>query len=267
MTVGVILGSSFAQPRLAGRALDHREVKTRFGPVSLYRHPDHDAWLLLRHGAPHRALPHQVAYRAHAAALKEVGCGAVLLTSSVGVLVEGVPLFVPLLVDDLLMLDNRLPDGSACTMWPEPSADQAHLIVDGGLFDPALSHQVSLLADDEGAAVGARVVFAYVPGPRTKTPAENRLVAQQGAQVNSMSIGPEVVLLNELEIPTAALVVGHKRSVPGARDPLDRDTIAESLERARAAMERIVEAFCARGRAVPFANRLYRFAAAKADAR
>ena len=55
-------------------------------------------------------------------------------------------------------------------------------------------------------------VFAYVPGPRTKTPAENAWLGSLHPRphANSMTLAPEVVLLGELGIPTAAVVVGHK---------------------------------------------------------
>ena len=56
-----------------------------------------------------------------------------------------------------------------------------------------------------------RVVFGYAPGPRTKTAAENAMWARLGADVASMTLAPEIVLANELEIPCAALVVDTAR--------------------------------------------------------
>lgn len=56
------------------------------------------------------------------------------------------------------------------------------------------------------------MVFAYCRGPRSKTPAENRAWRALGASVNSMTLGPEVVMAAELGMCTAAVVVGHKRS-------------------------------------------------------
>jgi 5'-methylthioadenosine phosphorylase len=99
-----------------------------------------------------------------------------------------------------------------------------------------------------------------VGGPRTKTPAENRLWARLGAQVNSMTLGPEVVLANELEIPCAGLVVGHKYSVPEIDNPAE-EGIAESLDRAREATWRLVHALLHDGRAPDFGNHIYRFGA------
>ena len=101
-------------------------------------------------------------------------------------------------------------------MWPAPEPGHGHLVVGEGLLAPALRDQVAGLV---GEGLGPEVVFAYVGGPRTKTPAENRYWAWAGAQVNSMTVGPEVVLANELGIACAAVVVGHKYSHPDIPAP------------------------------------------------
>lgn len=261
MSVAAIVGSAFDRPELAGRPLEAVDVETRFGPARLHRYPTErgEAYLLFRHAVPHRYLPNQIPYRAHAAALREVGCDALLITSSCGVLDPDVPLDQPLLVSDLLMIDNRLPDGSACSMFPEPVEGQGHLVMDEGLFSADLSRQVEAIGADMGWTSAPRVIFAYAGGPRTKTAAENRALAATGAQVNSMTVGPEAVLAAELEIPVAAVVIGHKYSVAGGTDPVDRVSLAASLQRSKAAMERFVARFVECAEAPPFANRIYRF--------
>jgi len=256
MSVAVIVGSAFSQR--GGLELEPVEVATAHGRAVLHRVSGTDSYLLFRHGLPHRYLPNQIPYRAHAAALAEVGCEALLVTSSVGVMDPSRPLYTPLIVGDVVMLDNRLPDGSACTMFPTPTPGQGHLVLDEGLLSESLRAQVRALAAGAGVPVAEdEVVFLYRDGPRTKTAAENRLFARW-AQVNSMSLAPEVVLANELGIPCCGLVIGHKYSVSGGVTP-DRAGIAESLERSRAAMERAVMAFLEGGAGVAFGNHLYRF--------
>ena len=241
MSIGAIVGTAFHAGGLEGEPV---EVATPFGPTTLHRH--RAGWLCFRHGLPHRFLPHQVPWRANAWALREVGVEALVVTSSVGVLDPEVPLFEPLLVEDLLWPDMRLPTGEVCTL-----AEDFHLVLDEGLVSAALNRQVRDLA---GELPG--VVFAYVPGPRTKTRAENRYLAQAGAQVNSMSVGPELVLANELELPCLALVVGHKHSHPEVPTV---EGIAASLERSREAQVALVERLLRELEPVPFANRLFRF--------
>ena len=213
------------------------------------------AFVLFRHGLPHRHLPNQIPYRANALALRAVGCRALVVTSSVGVLDRGVPLSTPLLAGDLLTLDNRLPCGAAMTLFDTPQPGQGHLVLQGGLFSAALNRQLRALG-----ASGPEVVFGYVGGPRTKTRAENRMWAALGAQVNSMTVGPEVVLASELGIPCAALLVGHKHSLPDPGSaPSGPDSVAASLDDARAAMSALVRRALHELQPVPSDNHLYRF--------
>jgi len=259
--VAAILGSAFHT--LTGSLnLTRIEVDTPWGTQPLHRVADAErpAYVLFRHDVPHRLLPNQINYRAQAAALREVDAGALLVTSSVGVLDADVPLYTPLLVRDLIMPDNRLPDGSTCTMFEEPTADHGHLVLDDGLFASALNTQLRSLAHTVDAPIAdAEVVFAYVGGPRGKTAAENRMWPRLGAQVNSMTLAPEVVLANELEIPCAALVVGHKYSLPDYDPPEDRAALTDTLDRSRAEQEQVVRRFLHEGQPVPFGNRIFRF--------
>ncbi|MEZ4700980.1 MAG: 5'-methylthioadenosine phosphorylase [Rhodothermales bacterium] len=254
--IAVIVGSAI-QMGAFGRPEPVR-VETPWGPWTLYRveRADRPTYVSFRHDYPHRLLPNQIPYRAQAWALREVGCGGLLVTSSVGVLTASLPLYEPLVLTDILTLDNRLPDGSACTMFTEPDARHGHLVLNEGLFSGALSRQAAALA---GRARDEAVVFGYVGGPRTKTPAENRMWRDLGAHVNSMTLAPEVILANELEIPCAGLVVGHKYSVPDIDAPGDREAVAETLERSRLAFERAVLAFLQRAEPVAFGNHLFRF--------
>ena len=261
--VAAILGSAFAESVPEDWTLTPETVDTDWGEQTLHRvaGPERPAYVLFRHGWPHRLLPNQISYRAQAAALNKVGCEALLVTSSVGVLDADVPLYRPLLVDDLLMPENRLPDGSACTMFTDPDGgrdEQGHLVINDSLFATELTEQVRDLAGAVRASVADDVTFAYVQGPRSKTAAENRLWGQLGAQVNSMTLGPEVVLANELEIPCAGLAVGHKYSIPD-REPPAKEALSTTLDRAREEQERIVTAFLERADPVPFPNTIYRF--------
>lgn len=257
-SVAVILGSAF--DRLLGDVLEPNalSIETPFGLAEVYpfRQGAHPGYAIFRHGLPHRLLPPQINYRANAAALRQLDCGGLLVTSSVGVMDPALPLNEPMLVSDLLMPENRLPDGSTCTMFPEPTPGQGHLVLTEGLFSVALARQVESLGAIRPREAG--LVFVYAGGPRTKTPAENRYFAQLGGQVNSMTLAPEVVLANELEIPCAGLVVGHKYSVPGVATP-DSPGIGASLEAAREACERIVTSFLESAEPVPFANSIHRF--------
>jgi 5'-methylthioadenosine phosphorylase len=93
-SVAVILGSAFAGGVPEDLSLSELQITTPWGehPVHRVEGLERPAYLLFRHGLPHRLLPHQIPYRAQAWALRAVRCGALLVTSSVGVLDRNVPL-------------------------------------------------------------------------------------------------------------------------------------------------------------------------------
>lgn len=260
-SIAAILGSAFEQRIPDKLGMQPIEVDTRWGTQTLYASTNDEGrnnYAVIRHGNPHRLLPNQINYRAQAAALKAVDCGALLINSSVGVLDTDLPLYTPMLLTDQLMPENRLPDGSTCTIFRQPSEGQGHLVLNEGLFSKSLSQQVYERHPEAIHQPDSGLVFVYAGGPRSKTPAENRMWAQLGGQVNSMTVAPEVVLANELEIPVAALVVGHKYSVPEVKNPPEAD-IKESLEKARAATETILIDFLLHGQPVEFGNHIYRY--------
>lgn len=269
--VAMILGSAFYKDLDALLALERLEISTPYGAQVVWRMREpsaaqHDenpreVYFIARHGIPHTLLPNQINWRAQAAALQMLGVGALVVTSSVGVMDASLPVQVPMLLGDLLMPQNTLPDGTACTMFTTPSREQGHLVIEEGLFSKALEQRVrEIAADVEVSLHESSVVFAYVGGPRTKTPAENRFFASLGAQVNSMTVGPEVVLANELEIPCAGLVVGHKRSSGEDASDVDGEShITSSLDDARTSLARLILAIANRLEPVPFANHIYRF--------
>lgn len=259
-SIAVILGSAFDEMP-DWLSLEEKTITTPYGEASIFHLPESDppAYVIFRHGVPHSYLPNQIPYQANAWALKEVGCGALVVTSSVGVFKQDFPLFQPLLVSDLVMLDNRLPGGSTCTMFSESSKDHAHLIITEGLFSAELGSQLREIAKESGWPVAGEVVFGYVGGPRNKTPAENRIWRNFGVDVNSMTVGPEIILANELEIPTAGLVVGHKYSIPGLETENDNMSLDESFVQSREAFAKLVIRFLKNGRPAPFKNVLYRY--------
>lgn len=260
-SVAVILGSAFEGSFADKLELETLEVDTVFGSIKIYKshiREDRDVYVLYRHGLPHNLLPNQINYRAQAAALKQVDCGALLINSSVGVLDPNLPIYKPMLVTDLLMPENRLPDGSTCSMFPEPEESHGHLLLREGLFSKALNNWMADKHLDELHQTEEEIVFVYAGGPRSKTRAENRMWAKLGGQINSMTLAPEVVLANELEIPTAAVAVGHKYSVPDKINPEEK-LIRQSLVDARQATEHILLTFMKEAEPVPFGNQIYRY--------
>jgi len=259
-SLAIILGSAFNHSFAAHFTRRPLIIDTKWGSAEIYSLKSSGAgkpaYALFRHGLPHQLLPNQINYRANAEALRKLDCRALLVNSSVGVLDPNIPLYQPMLLSDLMMPENRLPDGSICTMFPEPTQNQGRLIPNEGFFSRELSRNIHALdpenirpAEPEG------LIFAYAGGPRTKTPAENAALVRLGAQVNSMTLAPEVILANELRIPCAGLVVGHKYSVPGVAGP-DENGISKSLENARNATWELLIRFLHEADQVTFKNLL-----------
>lgn len=260
-SLAIILGSAFERSIPEKIGMQSLEIDTRWGPQTLFAATNakgRKIFALIRHGSPHKLLPNQINYRAQAAALKAVDCGALLINSSVGVLDPDLPLYKPMLLTDQLMPENRLPDGSTCTMFKEPSDEQGHLVLNEGLFSESLSQQIYTHNQESIYKPVSDLIFVYAGGPRSKTAAENRMWANLGGHVNSMTVAPEVVLANELKIPVAGLVVGHKYSVPDVDNP-PKAEIKDTLERARTATEEILINFLRNGTPVEFANHIYRY--------
>lgn len=260
-SLAVILGSAFEKSIPEILDMQPVEIATDWGNQKLYKTTmigNREVYAIIRHGVPHHLLPNQINYRAQAAALHKINCGALLINSSVGVLDPDLPLYKPMLLTDMMMPENRLPDGSTCTMFKDSSENQGHLVLNEGLFSKELASQVYELDPETIHKPNRELVFVYAGGPRSKTSAENRMWAQLGGHVNSMTVAPEVVLANELEIPVTGLVVGHKYSVPGIDNPPEED-IRETLEQARSATEDILLKFLQEGEPVEFGNHLYRY--------
>lgn len=260
-SIGIIVGSAFQLDMLRGLSTVPVDINTPYGPWTLYRVElrERNAYISFRHGFPHYYLPNQIPYRAQAWAFHFVQCQALLVTSSVGVMDPSLPLFQPLLLQDIMTLDNRLPDGSTCTMFTDPSPNHAHLVIKEGLLSKGLTKQLYTIVASHHDNVPADVVFGYVGGPRTKTKAENKMWRRLGAQVNSMTLAPEIILANELEISCCSAVVGHKYSVPDIEEPENEHSVTESFELSRESLGQIVRGFISDIKPVPFGNHLYRY--------
>jgi|GEM_PF-677808 len=260
-SIAVILGSAYQNRKLPGIETTELSVDTEWGSQTVYRvsGTENPAFILYRHNRDEHLLPNQIPYRRLIASLHTLNCGALVSTSSVAALNNDISLFSPFLISDIMMPENRLPDGSVCTMFPEKTDGQGHLILTEGLISRSLNRQLETINGNILNENQRDIVFAYAGGPRSKTPAENRMWRMLGADVNSMTLAPEIILANEMEIPSAGLVVAHKYSIPGIANPKNSTDIDIQLQKSREAFETILTTFLMKGKPVPFANHIYRY--------
>ena len=176
---GIIVGSSPPREYLCRLQLIPFIVSTPFGRVTLHRAADPTGRgipiiVLFRHTEALTTVAPNINHRAHIWALRAAGVTVLLLLSSVGAIAKDVPRWTPVLIDDLLMLDNRLPDGSPCTYG------NGYLISPGAsLLSRSLITQLqqSWIKGDPDASLRT-VTYWYQVGPRVKSKAESRLLIE-----------------------------------------------------------------------------------------
>lgn len=231
-------------------------VDTPFGPAQLQTGTlgAREVLMLPRHGPAHHFLPHQINHRANLWALKASGARAVISCSVCGLLNPAWPLGLPLLAGDIYFPDNRLGDGSTCTIFQEPGAPGRGHLLAGSLLHPVLSRAIA-----ESAPEHHQGVYGHVSGPRFNTPSEIRALQQTGVDFISQTCGPEAVLANELELPyaLAAFGIDYANGVMPAPTPVE--TLQANLEQSRHWFLQLMTHLSPPADAFQFQNFLYRF--------
>jgi len=205
-TVGLISGSGTYGLKGLERSELHA-VDTRFGfaEVTAGRLAGVDVLHVSRHGDGHVRLSHQVNYRANVEALLELGADCAVGLTICGAVDPALQLGDAIVFDDLYFPSNRLPDGSACTMFREVGDPaRAHWI-----FEQPFSEQLRSALHGAAATVLDRThpvgCYGHVDGPRFNTKAEVRALAHLGVTAISQTVGVEAVLAGESQLPYAAI--------------------------------------------------------------
>ena len=151
--------------------------------------------VLMRHGSPSYALPHDIDHLTNMRLLLDAGCERVLAIGSVGGLRPELGPGTLVCPDDFIALDTA----------PLTALDGrgAHRVPG---FDANLRRDLLAALGDAGADVQDGGVYWQASGPRLETPAEIRFVAAH-ADVIGMTIASESVIAAELGLRYAALCV------------------------------------------------------------
>jgi 5'-methylthioadenosine phosphorylase len=253
--LAVISGSGFYDyPELDGR--EKLDCDTRFGRVSMLLGGRHGCRIafLARHGAGHELLPHMIDHRANLTALKQVGIKALVSTTVCGVLDPGIPLGRILVFSDLFFPDNRLPDGSLCTVYDRPGDPQRGHYLFARPFSQKMREQLIAAAEDPLT----EAVYGHANGPRFNTSAEIRMLRGH-ADCVSQTAGPEAVLAGELEIPFALLGFGvdYANGVQPAPTPVE--ALTKNLQESRGAFLRTLDRYLEIYTEPRFEGYIYRF--------
>ena len=232
MTVGIITGSgTYALPDFED--VQATAVQTPFGQVSVARGglDGVEALHVSRHLPGHVRLSNHVTHRANIWALRELGASAVMACTACGAVDPGLELGSLVVFDDLHFISNRLPDGSLCTFFVEPSDPRrGHWVLHGGPFADGVREALVRAAAAGGHGVRDGGTYGHVDGPRFNTPTEIAQLAACGVSAVSQTGGPEAVLCGELELPFGLIgfVTDYANEVR-AGEPTPVETLIELM--------------------------------------
>lgn len=225
MRIGLISGTGgYAWPGLEGAPT--RTVRNKFGEATVTAGQINGVEVvqLCRHGRGHARLSNHVDHRANLTALLEADVAALISTTVCGAVDGSLELGSLVVFDDLYFPSNRLPDGSLCTWHDQPGAvGRGHWIFDRPFSEPlrdALTEPNPALA----IPVRSQGCYGHVDGPRLNSRAEIAALAAVGVSAVSQTLGPEVVLAGEAELPVAAVgyVTDYANGVGAAPEPMEQ---------------------------------------------
>jgi 5'-methylthioadenosine phosphorylase len=203
--IGIIGGSGLDDPQILQQARDVT-VNTPYGepssPLTCGRLNGADVVMLARHGRKHQFSPSQVNYRANIYALKDRGVTHVMATTACGSLRQEIGRGDFVVLDQFIDQTRHRQTTFFDTFEQGPRHTSMAEPFDGRLRSVLLetAQELNLKVHDHGTVV-------TIEGPRFSSRAESRMYRLWGADVINMSIAPEAILANELEIPYAAVAM------------------------------------------------------------
>jgi len=240
--------------------LKKHTASTRFGEATFFQGEiDGNPVLVLpRHGEGHRFLPHQINHCANVVALKEAGATAVVSCSVCGIINPDCETGVPLVADDLWFPENRLGDGSTCTVFDTPGEKGRGHLLASSLFSRQLCEAIaSSYCRENGTVLSG--CYAHANGPRFNTVAEIRAMRTAGADFLSQTCGPEAVLANECELPYALVGFGVDYANGVEDEPTPVEVLRENLRKSHQVFESLIRTLASERHEFRFTNFVYRF--------
>jgi 5'-methylthioadenosine phosphorylase len=221
-----------------------QRVRTRWGEAEVRsgEMSGHEVFFLARHGTGHSIPPHRVSYRANIAALKQLGCTAVIATNAVGSLRRDLRPGAFVAADQFLDFTKA----RAVTFY---DGDDEHGVKHVDVTDPYCPN-VRRWVIEGAAEAGEDCVdggtYLCAEGPRFETAAEVRLFAQWGADMVGMTGVPEVVLAREVGLCYATLCLVTNLGAGLADEHPSHQEVTELMERRLQALEAVLLAAVAR---------------------
>ncbi len=204
--IGIIGGSGLEDPTILKNP-EEIEIETPYGePGSALitgKIDDTEVVILSRHGKKHTIPPTQVNNRANIYALKQMKCNHIISTTACGSLREDIER------GDLLILDQfidftRLRKVSFFESFSP--GDMNHTVM-ADPFSGFIREKLIESAKELNLKFHEQGTVVTIEGPRFSTRAESRMFRAWGADVINMTIAPETILANEMEIPYGTIAM------------------------------------------------------------
>ncbi|MCK4631147.1 MAG: S-methyl-5'-thioadenosine phosphorylase [Bacteroidales bacterium] len=204
--IGVIGGSGLEDPDILKNAKEMK-VGTPFGePASsllVGKIENNEVVLLSRHGRKHTIPPTQVNNRANIYALKKLECTHIITTTACGSLKEEIGRGDMVIPDQFIDFTRH----RKITFFEEFNEKDLKHVPMADPFDNNLREIIINSAKLLQLKHHSAGTIITIEGPRFSTRAESRMFRMWGADVINMSIAPEVILANELDIPYATIAM------------------------------------------------------------
>jgi 5'-methylthioadenosine phosphorylase len=204
--IGIIGGSGLENPGIL-QSSEEKHAETPYGaPSSSLLSGSVNGRkivILSRHGRLHTIPPSEVNNRANIFALKEAGCTHIISSTACGSLKEEIcrgDLVVPDQFIDFTRHRN-------ITFFEEFKPGKMNHTPMADPFDDSLRNLIISTARGMALKIHEKGTVVTIEGPRFSTRAESKMFRIWGADIINMSIAPEVILANELEIPYAAIAL------------------------------------------------------------
>jgi len=204
--IAIIGGSGLEDPALLKNP-GETGVETPYGkPSSSFKTgkiEGFDVVLLSRHGREHSIPPSQVNNRANIWAIRKLGCTHILTTTACGSLREEIQR------GDMVILDQFIDFTRHREITFHDTFEKGNLqhAAMAEPFNQVLRDKLIENAQDLKLNFHPRGTVITIEGPRFSTRAESNMFRMWGADVINMSIAPECILANELEIPYATVAL------------------------------------------------------------
>lgn len=247
MHLAIIGGSGLYQ--LGEETSGVERVSTHYGEV-LVRPTQlcgREVYFLPRHGANHSLPPHRINYLANVAALKQLGCTAIIATNAVGALRRDLNVGMFVVPDQLIDFTKQRP----LTFYNGGDAEGVKHADLTEPYCPNLRRWLVESAVQVGQVCADTGTYLCAEGPRFETAAEVRLFAQWGGDVVGMTGVPEVVLARELGLCYASLCLVTNLGAGLAPEPPSHREVNELMERRLEALRAVLISAIARTEDTP----------------